>query len=348
MDKTIRRNDICVIGLPRCDFVFSSTRTCFIAYGFQESPLEMNLLKKLLEERGIQPVEAGGAFAPAQNAYCAKICSKIITSQFCVVLLNNDEADGREIPNANVNMEYGLMLGFNKYVLPFQRSAQRLPFNVAGLDTIKYTNTDFDRLAAEAIDQAIRETQQDSPPPIALDQVIGAFLMTKKAIVTPINADGDRILYQMGEPLGFNLLNDFSANDYMYFGNFTALRAEIILWRIQLLIEIIDGRRSSLGARVQVGVATQEQALFFDGLLSRIKIWVVVTSNEEKEAIIDSLAGSTYQIEVFSSADVEVGLAQIAFDATKFLTKFRRSFPRQNHENLRIQSLVHQPPRQLG
>ena len=43
MDKTIRRNEICVIGLPRCDFVFSSTRTCFIAYGFEESPLEMTI-----------------------------------------------------------------------------------------------------------------------------------------------------------------------------------------------------------------------------------------------------------------------------------------------------------------
>jgi len=62
---------------------------------------------------------------------------KIITAQFCIVLINNDEMEGREIPNANVNMEYGLMLGFNKYVLPFQRASQRLPFNVAGLDTIK-------------------------------------------------------------------------------------------------------------------------------------------------------------------------------------------------------------------
>ena len=33
MDKTIRRNEICIIGLPRCDVVFFSTRTRFIAYG---------------------------------------------------------------------------------------------------------------------------------------------------------------------------------------------------------------------------------------------------------------------------------------------------------------------------
>ena len=86
----------------------------------------MDLLKKLLEERGIQPIEAGGSLAPAQSAFCAKICSKIITSQFCIALLNNDEKDGIEIPNANVNMEYGIMLGFNKYVIPFQKDSQKL------------------------------------------------------------------------------------------------------------------------------------------------------------------------------------------------------------------------------
>ena len=67
MDKTIRRNEVCVIGLPRCDFVFSSTRTCFIAYGFEESPLEMTIIRRLLEERSIQAVEAG-AVSPLARA----------------------------------------------------------------------------------------------------------------------------------------------------------------------------------------------------------------------------------------------------------------------------------------
>src|SRR5437879_4581546 len=115
MDKRIRRNEICVIGLPRCDFVFSSTRSCFIAYEFGTSDLEMTILRRLLQDRGIEPVEAGAAMAPGQNAFCVKICSKIIVSQFCIILLTH----GGGAPNANVNMEYGLMLGFNKYVIPF-------------------------------------------------------------------------------------------------------------------------------------------------------------------------------------------------------------------------------------
>lgn len=311
MDKTIRRNEICIIGLPRCDFVFSSTRTCFIAYGFQDSPLEMTILRRVLEGRGIQPIEAGGAPAPAQNAFCAKICSKIITSQFCAVLINNEESEGREIPNANVNMEYGLMLGFNKYVIPFQRAAQQLPFNVAGLDTIKYSDADFERLAASAVDQAIRETQQDAPPPFSPDQILEVFLLTKKALVTPINSEGDRNIYQIGSPLGFNLLNDFSGLNYMYFGNFTALRPEVIVWRVRMLTEILDGRRATVDSRVSAGIATEAQARLLDEILGRLQIWVVVTANDDKAAVEAALGSSAYRVEVFSVADVSSELEKL-------------------------------------
>lgn len=181
MDNKIRKNEICIIGLPRCDYVFSSTRSCFIGYGFEDSPLEMNILKDILESKGIEAVEAGGKLAPAQSAFCTKICSKIITSQFCIVLLNNREEQNIEIPNANVNMEYGLMLAFNKYVIPFQRKEQKLPFNVAGLDTIKYSNIDFKRLAESAIDDAIEKTKQSIPNEAGIDQILDTFLLTKKS-----------------------------------------------------------------------------------------------------------------------------------------------------------------------
>jgi hypothetical protein len=87
--------------------------------------MEMTILRNLLQQKGIQCEEAGGQLAPGQNAFCQKICSKIITSQFCIVLLNQDEKKGKLVPNANVNIEYGLMLGFNKYLIPFQRGVNR-------------------------------------------------------------------------------------------------------------------------------------------------------------------------------------------------------------------------------
>lgn len=311
MDKTIRRNENCVIGLPRCDFVFSSTRTCFIAYGFEESSLEMTILRRLLEERGIQPVEAGGSLAPGQNAFCAKICSKIIVSQFCTILLNNNEVEGREIPNANVYTEYGMMLGFNKYVISFQRASQKLPFNVAGLDTIKYIDRDFERLAADAVDQALQETQQDAAPRITPDQVLEVFLLTKRALVTPLNTEGDRNIFQLGSPLGFNLLNDFSGLNYMFIGNFTSLRPEVAIWRVKMLIDILDGRRATLDTRVKAGLVTEAQARLLDELLGRLQIWVVLTTSEDKQAVTEALASSGYRCDVFSIQDVAEELDKV-------------------------------------
>jgi hypothetical protein len=306
MDKTIRRNEICIVGLPRCDYVFLSTRSCFIAYGFEQSTLEMTILKKLLEERGIEPIEAGGMRAPAQNAFCAKICSKIIVSQFCIVLINNEIKGNMEVPNANVNMEYGLMLGFNKHVIPFQKAEQSLPFNVAGLDTIKYTNSNFETLAKESIDQAISITRQEDIAPIEIDQVIGTYLLMRKFILLPLDNEGDKMIYNLGMTVGFNLLCDFSGIQYTFFGNFTFLRPEIVLWKIRTIHEILEGRRSTLGFKQNIGMITEEQKDFIDLFFRDFNIFVIVNSDDDKKKVNDVLANSNIarEFEILSMNDV--------------------------------------------
>jgi hypothetical protein len=306
MDKSIRRNEICVIGLPRCDFAFSSTRSCFIAYGFNESTLEMTILRNLLEERGIQVHEAGGALAPGQNAYCAKICSKIITSQFCVVLLNNDLRSEQEVPNANVNMEYGLMLGFNKYVIPFQREGQSLPFNVAGLDTVKYTPRDLENKAIAAIDQAIELTRQDHAAPIDTDQLLTMYLLDRNMLVSHIDNEGERDIFRMGQPLGFALINDFTGFEYVYFGNFSTLRPEAIVWRLKKLDEILQGRRKTIAGKVALGAATREQAAIALLVLQKMQMWVVVTGDQHKQLVESALVDApiTFPVKCISLDEV--------------------------------------------
>ena len=318
MDKTIRKNEICIIGLPRCDFVFSSTRSCFIAYGFEESTLEMTILRKLLEERGIQPIEAGGSLAPAQSAFCAKICSKIITSQFCIALLNNDEKNGAEIPNANVNMEYGLMLGFNKYVIPFQRESQKLPFNVAGLDTIKYNTRDFENKSISAIDQAIKLTNQEEVTQDTSDQFLQLFFLNRNYTWSPIDTEGEKNIFRLGSPLGFNLLNDFTGDKYAFFGRFASLRPETILWRLRKMNQILDGRRSSIPNRVKAGTIKPKLVPMVEQLFETALIWVVVTSKDDKNAIEKELKKEpiNYHVEIMSIEDVLTELkSSMPFDA---------------------------------
>jgi hypothetical protein len=310
LDITIRKNEHCIVGLPRCDFVFSSTRTCFVAYGFKTSPLEMTIIKNLLEHKGIQCEEAGGKLAPGQNAFCQKICSKIITSQFCIILLNHDEENGKLIPNANVNMEYGLMLGFNKYLIPFQHETHSLPFNVAGLDTVKYDNTSFESKASVAIDLAIEKTRQDHAPLTTPDEMIELFLLSKKALYSPIDSEGVKNIFRMGSPFGFNLLHDFSGMTYIFLGNFTALRPEIVIWRLHMLNELLKERKSSLKERIDLKIATEHQIKLVENIFAKLKIWLLVTSDEDKAIIMSETSNALFydRMEIFSIADVKRAL----------------------------------------
>lgn len=285
-----------------------------MAYGFKTSPLELTVIRNILTQKGIQCEEAGGNLVPGQNAFCQKICSKIITSQFCIVLLNLDNENGKLVPNANVNMEYGLMLGFNKYLIPFQQEDHPLPFNVSGLDTVKYDKTNFEALAAKAIDIAIKKTSQDTADLTTPDQVIQLFLLSKKSLFSPIDNDGEKNIFRMGSPFGFNLLNDFSGMVYIFFGNFTALRPEIVIWRLKMLNELLNERMSSLKDRIALNLVTPKQVELAEDLFARMKIWLLVTSDEDKALILKETENVTFfkSMQIYSMVDMkkELGLLE--------------------------------------
>lgn len=247
----------------------------------------MTILRNILEKRNIQSIEAGGLSSPGQNAFCAKICSKIITSQFCIALVNNTEENNTEIPSANVNMEYGLMLGFNKYVIPFQRESQKLPFNIAGLDTIKYDHKNFEHKAIEAIEQAIDETTQNEVEPGISNQILQMYLLSNNMLISRVDNEGERAIYQLGEPLGFNLLVDFTGFAYTFLGQYSSLRPEAVIWRMKKLNEIITGRLSTFDYRVSIGMVAPETIKPAKKIFENLEMLVIVTSSQDRE-IVDS------------------------------------------------------------
>jgi hypothetical protein len=304
VDNRIRKNEICIVGLPSCDYVFASSPSCFIAYGFNQSTLEMEVLRAILKERRIESHEAGGSFAPAQQVFCQKICSRIIQAQFCIVLLNNDTVGNAHQPNANVNMEYGLMLGFNKYVIPFQLDDHRLPFNVSGLDTIKYSTTSFRSKAEAAIDQAISETNRPHEQ-IEINPDIGAYLLLNGWLVVQIDNPVDKAVYQMGAAVGFNLCHDFSGLRYMYFGNFAKLPPQAIAWRIRKLADIIDKRLGGMEARVQAGIMSEQQKHLYQQMRAELELWALVRSKDDSDAVLKLVEGCALVPKIFTITDVD-------------------------------------------
>lgn len=307
VDLTIRQNKHCVIGQPRCDYVFQSTRRVFIAYGFEQSHFEVEILRKLLTKYDLEPIEAGGSRSPGQNAFCRKICSEIITSQFCIVLINHDMAGGNLRPNANVNMEYGLILGFNKYVLPFQLEDQSLPFNVAGLDTIKYSKRQFESLAEQEIIRAIDTTTPQNSSPVALDQRITDFLLLKQLHKAPITNEGEKNLAEWSKIFGFEYYASFSGIDTIFMGIFTNQRSEQVLHRILQLSKFWIEKCKSIDERRAIGLINEFQVNLFTKMLSKSSILVIVSSEKEKTEIQQALVESKFQFfawTVFSLEDV--------------------------------------------
>ena len=156
-------------------------------------------------------------------AFCTKICSKIITSQFCIIMLNHDTVGRKLVPNANVNMEYGLMLGFNKYVIPFQRNAHSLAFKIQGLDTIKYDDADFEYKAKQAISSAIKSTAPSETKTPSVDQIVEAFLFHKDILISPARDAGEQMIANLVNRFGFLLCTSMDTQSYTFMGVFTNL-----------------------------------------------------------------------------------------------------------------------------
>ena len=135
---------------------------------------------------------------------------------------------------------------------------------------------------------------------------------------SPLDTEGEKNIFRLGSPLGFNLLNDFTGDKYAFFGRFASLRPEIILWRLRKMNEILDGRRSSIPNRVKAGAITPEFRQMVEQLFETVLIWVVVTSNDDKNSIEKELKKDplNYRVEIISIDDVFSELkSSIPFDA---------------------------------
>ena len=106
---------------------------------------DINIIIKILKNNGYKPYFAVFEEQYNENAFCTKICSKIISAEFCIVMLNNprhnkvkDHSSDIRFPSANVYFEYGMMTAMNKNIIPIIGKKQKLPFNVQHLDVLIY------------------------------------------------------------------------------------------------------------------------------------------------------------------------------------------------------------------
>ena len=145
------------------------------------------------------------------------------------------------------------------------------------------------------------------------------FLLGRNLVFSDVGDPGQRNILAMGAPLGFNLLNNFSGEKYVFLGRFANLRPELTLWRIRKMDEILNGKRASIPQRLTLGLITNEQEKQAEALFEGLSLLIAVTSSEEKRIIKDRLEPDpiNYPVEVFSVDDVRTEVFAIAKTAVE-------------------------------
>jgi hypothetical protein len=98
----------------------------------------------------------------SREVFCEKICKPIVESRFCIVLLDESRRrpKWRPAPNANVYLEYGMMLVREKLVVAFTPRGQDIRFNIRHLDLVEYEAAGLHALAAAKFTQALADTEK--------------------------------------------------------------------------------------------------------------------------------------------------------------------------------------------
>lgn len=288
-------NEKCIIGMPSCGYGFSSSRSCFFARPSDDDfQLEEDILSQILKERNYRLDVALSKIDPGNFAFCTKICSQIIQSHFCMVLLNRskhrDSPDIR-VPNPNVHLEYGMMLSFHKHIIPMQREEEVLAFNIYPLDTVKYRPGNFKDKAEQAVDDAILRiaTGETASRPIGAGSDLLKYLNFNGLQYADITSDPSRALFQIGGQLGFNLLFDIKGA-YVFFGFFEEEEPREIVVRSRLLL------RNGQAAYTQIiQLGDLEQRKRAEAILRNVRLILFIPENAPAHEILDRI--NEYQVE---------------------------------------------------
>ncbi|MDR4494656.1 MAG: hypothetical protein R3B74_09550 [Nitrospirales bacterium] len=294
-----RINESCIIGLPTCGYAFNSSRMAFVATpSDEEFSLELEVIKTLLKDKQYESYIALQNLDPGQLAFCTKICSKIITSQFCIVLLNSSshrEHPTIKVPNPNVHLEYGLMMAFKKHVLPFQREGDALAFNIKALDTIIYTLRNFKDRADQAIDEAILKTGTTNRPTRALasSETLLRYATVLGLRVTQLNTEEAKSLYALGQSMGYFLLD---GKDIVYLGLFDLEQPKEVVFRLKFLLQALHNAKRQFETVTKKSKSTEEIETIYQ-IWKQLRIEVLVSKEIDKEKVITKVQELTATFE---------------------------------------------------
>ncbi len=217
-------NEQCFIRKQhKCGKMYGASKSCFIACPTDDDlePI-LELMSEKLTKLGIEPIIAVKERAYGQDIFCTKICGKIIESRFCIVILDDAVKGGTNVPNPNVYYEYGLMTALRKHIIPLQKEALELAFNIQSYDTIKYSPRNVGAELDRAIRDAVKITEAVEPE--TTREAVADKVILRKMEMAGFEAKDDK--WFLSDVISDTAFRGFGQHDkkfYVYMGKIDSL-----------------------------------------------------------------------------------------------------------------------------
>jgi len=260
LPKQFREVTRCLVRKDHdCGKFLGASKSCFVACpSTDEVETMLALITEKLEKIGIEPVIAIKERAYGQDIFCTKICGKIIESQFCLVILDDDiktisSSKPLNVPNPNVYYEYGIMTALDKYVIPLQKDGQELAFNIQTHDTIKYLPRTLSAELDKAFKDAIKVTQEERSKYQDTDAISERFLIRCMEINGYIRKGSNWFLSNQVEDTLFTAFGHAEREEYLFFAFLNdkdALRNAIT--DMQVIVKRFEAKHKELSENINI------------------------------------------------------------------------------------------------
>jgi hypothetical protein len=285
-------NNSCILDLPYCGHFFESEPCVSIAVPDKEKfVFEINTLNDLLRERGLKSNVMPEANIKNKITFCEQVCSKIISSSFCLVFTE------KNLPRStDVHLLYGIMLAFDKIIIPLEKTVSDAE-GYTPLPVIIYYADNFYSIAGTVIEKACSKAQAKGLlGAFHKDEELQQYFLKQGLRVLPVEDPVTRSFYRIAYPLDFILLQ---GEAFVFFGSFESLNHEESSSRLRLLVQGLSEMKNRFETLFKNTFSFESIELAYR-IFSKISIEMVVSGNIDIEKLLSEIPGTAIPVTVMN------------------------------------------------
>jgi hypothetical protein len=291
MKKTVQKKS-CMLDLPYCGHFAGSEESVFIAVPEKTKyEMEINTLNDLLRAKGLKNYIMPELSDQNKISFCERVCSKIISSRFCLVFTERNLAR-----STDVHLSYGIMLAFDKIVVPLEKAVHDIE-KFAPLPAILYYPDNFHSIAQSIIEEALFKTSSKGLLGLLYsDEELQQYFLSRNLKPLPIENQVTREFYRIAYPADFLILEGTA---FVFFGAFESLGHEEAAARIRLLIKGLMKMKSRFET-VYKNTLPFESIEFIYRVFSNIRIEVLVSRSIDITKLLSETSDATIPVKLIN------------------------------------------------